>query len=790
MISTYNLKSDGNFERQKTSLQETLRARECQEFITRKTVDPCKRNFWQVNVQGKQFIEDDANGWFFKDKDCESFAFSELPVVVDVKKNRDNEDSINVFDDTSYYRSLLMRWKRIRYRKQNDGKPAKESGVIVSKGGMTGISRGSWRGSAFRESSKGSTSTRESSRGTWRRSWTRPTTYIQRGSRRRFYRGPSAAKGAWAKGSSVAKGAAKGSNIPSAAPSKSPSGKTERKLDEPSMDPSMSPSNSPSEGPTISPSLSPSIVPSDRPSKNPSHKPSVIPSAYPTTAIPTMSSMPSIKFKPSHTPSDSTKPSSSPTKLPSSGPSNDPSTMPTKMPLSSPSNDPSTMPSTSPTSHPTYTPMPSHEFKPSEKPSTSDMPSIPPSESPSVKPSIGPTVTPSAKPSTNPSKIPSDSPSSRPTKAPSKNPINLVRIANSTVPTVAPSPTCNKSDMMFKGDGKAKGRDSINALSPSSCGKSRIPSGGKAKGKIVTPTVSSPPSCISQNDRANGKANGKGQSITAVTPGCNEIITPSKGNGKAKGSKKERSPAPSPLKCNDMIIPSEGNGKAKGGKQNNIGTGLPIKCNDLLMPSGSNGKAKGNSKKSATSSPACNEIRAAPGKSGGTSKAGSISKIPTTRSPKMIKARSKSAGVARKCGNADDLPAAENLTISEEAEEVADNATETDDNDSVGIAIGSSFAILVSVLLGTAAFNYKKKYTERDASDDELFSEDPRCTIIEPNIGNHEENGTMLTDVHHCTSQLCGSCYQYNNFKFVPTHEKGRYASKGEEIEVVSSKHS
>ena len=48
---------------------------------TKKIVDPCEKNFWQVNLKGKMYNENAENGWVYKDKECESYSFEKLPVL-------------------------------------------------------------------------------------------------------------------------------------------------------------------------------------------------------------------------------------------------------------------------------------------------------------------------------------------------------------------------------------------------------------------------------------------------------------------------------------------------------------------------------------------------------------------------------------------------------------------------------------------------------------------------------------------------------------------------------------
>ena len=80
-INTYILKGDGSYRRVKETLAAEISAGTCQKFTTKKQVDPCKSNFWQVNIQGSLYNGAESNGWIFKDKNCVSFKFSKLPVI-------------------------------------------------------------------------------------------------------------------------------------------------------------------------------------------------------------------------------------------------------------------------------------------------------------------------------------------------------------------------------------------------------------------------------------------------------------------------------------------------------------------------------------------------------------------------------------------------------------------------------------------------------------------------------------------------------------------------------------
>ena len=80
-INTYDLKDDGTYKREKKTLAEEIKADKCQYLTTTKIVDPCQKNFYQINLQGRLYNEDAENGWVYKDKECNSYAFDALPVL-------------------------------------------------------------------------------------------------------------------------------------------------------------------------------------------------------------------------------------------------------------------------------------------------------------------------------------------------------------------------------------------------------------------------------------------------------------------------------------------------------------------------------------------------------------------------------------------------------------------------------------------------------------------------------------------------------------------------------------
>ena len=80
-INSYKLKLDGTYKRDKTPLPREIVGGRCAVFSTTKMVDPCKPNFWSIGIQGSLYNVDAENGWVFKDKDCQTFVISKLPIV-------------------------------------------------------------------------------------------------------------------------------------------------------------------------------------------------------------------------------------------------------------------------------------------------------------------------------------------------------------------------------------------------------------------------------------------------------------------------------------------------------------------------------------------------------------------------------------------------------------------------------------------------------------------------------------------------------------------------------------
>jgi hypothetical protein len=80
-INTYNQKADGTYKRDKKPLPREIEDGRCAVFSTTKMVDPCKPNFWSIGIQGSLYNVDAEDGWVFKDKDCQTYLFSNLPIV-------------------------------------------------------------------------------------------------------------------------------------------------------------------------------------------------------------------------------------------------------------------------------------------------------------------------------------------------------------------------------------------------------------------------------------------------------------------------------------------------------------------------------------------------------------------------------------------------------------------------------------------------------------------------------------------------------------------------------------
>ena len=62
----------------KEKLPFSLDGGECKSFSTEKTINPCEKNFHQVKIQGLLYNKNEANAWFYKDRDCVDFSYVKL----------------------------------------------------------------------------------------------------------------------------------------------------------------------------------------------------------------------------------------------------------------------------------------------------------------------------------------------------------------------------------------------------------------------------------------------------------------------------------------------------------------------------------------------------------------------------------------------------------------------------------------------------------------------------------------------------------------------------------------
>ena len=77
----YERKPDGSYKRIKKELPKEIKGNDCAVFETEKEVNPCEKNFWQINLKGMLYNADAENGYVYKDKECESYTFDELPLL-------------------------------------------------------------------------------------------------------------------------------------------------------------------------------------------------------------------------------------------------------------------------------------------------------------------------------------------------------------------------------------------------------------------------------------------------------------------------------------------------------------------------------------------------------------------------------------------------------------------------------------------------------------------------------------------------------------------------------------
>ena len=68
----------GKLIRIKEKLPSSLDGGECKKFSKEKTINPCEKNFHQVKIQGLLYNKNEANAWFYKDRDCADFSYVKL----------------------------------------------------------------------------------------------------------------------------------------------------------------------------------------------------------------------------------------------------------------------------------------------------------------------------------------------------------------------------------------------------------------------------------------------------------------------------------------------------------------------------------------------------------------------------------------------------------------------------------------------------------------------------------------------------------------------------------------
>jgi hypothetical protein len=86
-FNTYERNANGKYKRDKENLPRSIlgldsEASNCYEPapIT-KVIDPTEKNFFQINVEGRDYNNDDSNILYFRDKECKSYTFVNLPLI-------------------------------------------------------------------------------------------------------------------------------------------------------------------------------------------------------------------------------------------------------------------------------------------------------------------------------------------------------------------------------------------------------------------------------------------------------------------------------------------------------------------------------------------------------------------------------------------------------------------------------------------------------------------------------------------------------------------------------------
>ena len=86
-FNTYERNSKGKYKRDKEELPGSIlgsdsEASNCYEPApVTKVIDPTESNFFQINVEGRLYNNDDGNTMYFRDKGCKSYTYVNLPFI-------------------------------------------------------------------------------------------------------------------------------------------------------------------------------------------------------------------------------------------------------------------------------------------------------------------------------------------------------------------------------------------------------------------------------------------------------------------------------------------------------------------------------------------------------------------------------------------------------------------------------------------------------------------------------------------------------------------------------------
>ena len=302
-------KEKGNYDRDKLPLPAKIYGLESDQDncysppdVT-KRIDPTKKNFLQINVQGRLYNNDGEKIDFFRDKECKSFAFVSLPLINPSTPSTVPSTSPTINESTTSKPSYP---------------PSISHGPTNSTSTNCEIPDCAKRASGYKqccgdhifyECELVIDEVGNQALQLFQRSISKDFQCCQRGDNVIII-------------------------------------KSDEICPLPTRDPSSSPSDAPSTSlvPSTIPTLSPSLLPTLVPSPNPSYAPSI---SLRPSVVPTMA--------PSSSPSDTPSSSSGPSSLPTVAPS---STLPTLAPSLSPSNLPSSSsrPSIVPTTDPSFLP--------------------------------------------------------------------------------------------------------------------------------------------------------------------------------------------------------------------------------------------------------------------------------------------------------------------------------------------------------------------------------------------------------------------------------------------------